>query len=40
MFYTHGTAVEREKQLMDKRRKLEQQMQEEQVYAELWKLDE
>lgn len=39
-FYTNGTAIEREKQLMDKRRKLEQQMAEEQVYAQLWKLDE
>ena len=38
-FYTHGTAIEREKQLIDKRRKLEQQMDEEMVYAKLWELD-
>lgn len=40
MFYTHGAQVEREKQLIDKRRKLEGLMREEQVYAQLWKLDE
>jgi len=39
MFYTHGTAIEREKQLIDKRRKLEAQMDEEMVYAKLWELD-
>jgi hypothetical protein len=38
-FYTHGTAIEREKQLIDKRRKIEQQMDEEMVYAKLWELD-
>lgn len=32
-FYNHGTAIEREKQLIDKRRKIEQKMIEEQVYA-------
>jgi len=32
-FYTHGTQIEREKQLIDKRRKLDQQLNEEQVYA-------
>jgi len=35
-FYNHGTAIEREKQLIDKRRKVEAQMMEEQVYAQLW----
>jgi len=39
VFYTHGTAIEREKQLIDKRRKLEAQMDEEMVYAKLWELD-
>jgi hypothetical protein len=38
-FYTHGTQIEREKQLIDKRRKHEQAMEEEQVYAKLWELD-
>lgn len=38
-FYTHGTQIEREKQLIDKRRKIEQQMLEEQVYAQLYALD-
>ena len=32
-FYNYGTAIEREKQLIDKRRNIEQQMLEEQVYA-------
>lgn len=32
-FYTYGTQIEREKQLIDKRRKIEAQMAEEQVYA-------
>jgi hypothetical protein len=31
--------MEREKQLMDKKRISEQQIMEEQVYAQLWKLD-
>ena len=38
-FYTYGTQIEREKQLIDKRRKMEQAMAEEQVYAQLWQLD-
>lgn len=38
-FYNFGTAIEREKQLIDKRRNIEQQMLEEQVYAQLWQLD-
>ena len=32
-FYNYGTAIEREKQLIDKRRNIENQMLEEQVYA-------
>ena len=32
-FYNYGTAIEREKQLIDKRRNIEQKMMEEQVYA-------
>jgi len=39
VFYTHGTQIEREKQLIDKRRKIEAQMDEEMVYAKLWELD-
>lgn len=35
-FYNYGTAIEREKQLIDKRRNIEQKMLEEQVYAQLW----
>ena len=38
-FYNYGTAIEREKQLIDKRRQVEQKMLEEQVYAQLWQLD-
>lgn len=38
-FYNYGTAIEREKQLIDKRRAVEQKMLEEQVYAQLWQLD-
>ena len=38
-FYSYGTQIEREKQLIDKRRRIEQQMNEEQVYAQLWELD-
>lgn len=38
-FYNYGTAIEREKQLIDKRRAIEQKMLEEQVYAQLWQLD-
>ena len=39
VFYNYGTAIEREKQLIDKRRNVEQKMMEEQVYAQLWQLD-
>jgi len=35
----HQCQMEREKQLMDKKRISEQQIMEEQVYAQLWKLD-
>ena len=38
-FYNYGTAIEREKQLIDKRRNVEAKMMEEQVYAQLWQLD-
>ena len=38
-FMVAGCQIEREKQLMDKRAKLEQQVLEEQVYAKLWMLD-
>lgn len=38
-FMIAGCQLEREKQLMDKRSKLEQEIQEEQVYAKLWMLD-
>ena len=38
-FMIAGTQLEREKQLMDKRAKLENQIVEEQVYAKLWMLD-
>lgn len=38
-FYNFGTAIEREKQLIDKRRNIENKMIEEQVYAQLWQLD-
>lgn len=38
-FYNYGTAIEREKQLIDKRRLHEQKMLEEQVYSQLWALD-
>jgi hypothetical protein len=31
--------LEREKQLMDKRKKADQDIMEEQIYAQLWKLD-
>ena len=39
-FYNYGTAIEREKQLIDKRRIHEQKMLEEQVYSQLWQLDQ
>jgi hypothetical protein len=38
-FMIAGCNIEREKQLMDKRSKLENQIVEEQVYAKLWMLD-
>lgn len=38
-FMIAGTQLEREKQLMDKKAKLEQAIVEEQVYAKLWMLD-
>ena len=38
-FMIAGCQLEREKQLMDKRSKLEQAIQEEHVYAKLWMLD-
>ena len=38
-FLMAGTQIEREKQLLDKRQKLEQQILEEQVYAKLWMID-
>lgn len=34
-----GCNIEREKQLMDKKQKLEHQIIEEQVYAKLWMMD-
>jgi len=39
-FYNYGTAIEREKQLIDKRRIHEQKMLEEQVYSQLWQIDQ
>ena len=39
-FYTAGTQIEREKQLIDKRKKLQENLTEEMVYAQLWKLEE
>ena len=38
-FMIAGCNIEREKQLMDKKAKLEQKIVEEQVYAKLWMLD-
>jgi hypothetical protein len=38
-FMIAGCQIEREKQLMDKKQKLEEQIIEEQVYAKLWMLD-
>lgn len=38
-FLIAGTQLEREKQLMDKRQKLQDNIVEEQVYAKLWLLD-
>lgn len=38
-FLQAGCQIEREKQLMDKKSKIEQSIIEEQVYAKLWMLD-
>jgi len=38
-FMIAGCQIEREKQLMDKKSKIEQSIVEEQVYAKLWMLD-
>lgn len=38
-FNVHQCQMERERQLMDKKRLAEQKIMEEQVYAQLWKLD-
>lgn len=38
-FMIAGCQIEREKQLMDKKQKLQNQIVEEQVYAKLWMLD-
>lgn len=38
-FYTQHCQLEREKQLLEKRRIADQQIMEEQVYAKLWALD-
>lgn len=38
-FMVAGCQIEREKQLMDKKQKLQGQIVEEQVYAKLWMLD-
>ena len=38
-FMIAGCQIEREKQLMDKRQKMEENIIEEQVYAKLWMLD-
>lgn len=38
-FMIAGCQIEREKQLMDKKTKLEEKIVEEQVYAKLWMLD-
>lgn len=39
-FMIAGCQIEREKQLMDKKAKIEQSIVEEQVYAKLWMLDQ
>lgn len=39
-FYTHHCQMEREKQLMDKQKRMMQGIEEEQIYAQLWKLDQ
>jgi len=38
-FFVYQCQMEREKQLMDKKRDVERKIMEEQVYAQLWKLD-
>ena len=38
-FFVYQCQMEREKQLMDKKRLTEQKIMEEQIYAQLWKLD-
>ena len=38
-FFVQQCQIEREKQLMDKKRLAENKIMEEQVYAQLWKLD-
>jgi len=38
-FMVAGCNIEREKQLIDKRKNLENQILEEQVYAKLWMID-
>jgi hypothetical protein len=38
-FFTHHCQMEREKQLMDKQRVLQNNIEEEHIYAQLWKLD-
>ena len=39
-FYTMHCSMEREKQLMDKQKKQLVDIEEEQIYAQLWKLDQ
>jgi hypothetical protein len=38
-FFTQQCQLEREQQLLEKRQKTDQQIQEEQLYAKLWQLD-
>lgn len=38
-FHNLGTQVYREQQLIDKRRALDKQLEEEQIYAQLWEID-
>ena len=38
-FFVHQCQMEREKQLMDKKKAIDQKIMEEQVYAQLWALD-
>ncbi len=39
-FYTQHCQIEREKQLMDKQKKVQEEIMEEHIYAQLWKLDQ